>query len=136
MKFMASMALAGTLMVQPALAQSIEGQWFSRTELGGIVVETITVITGNSYISNSQSVVGGFPYAISQTGEAMFTPPDNLRLVVLDWQPRWQNGGPVRMPPNSNYTILSLDQTQMIAVDNICTMNASPAACTLAFQRM
>ena len=136
MKFMASMALVCALAAQPALAQSLEGQWYSRTDLGGIVVETITVITGNSYISNSQSVVGGFQYAISQTGEVMFTPPDNLRLVVLDWQPRWQNGGPVRMPPNSNYTILSLDQAQMIALDNICTMNASRAACTLAFQRV
>jgi hypothetical protein len=136
MKFVASVALVCALLTHPALAQSIQGQWYSRTEIGGVAVETVTVITGNSYISNSQSVVGGFQYAVSQTGEVMFTPPDNLRLVVLDWQPRWANGGPVLMPPNGNYTILSLDQAQMVAVDNICTMNASAAACTLTFQRM
>ena len=121
-------------------AQTLEGRWGATLRMpDGMLLEISTVITGNTYITNSmamqQTTMGTFPYVASQSGEVMFTPPDNLRLIVLDWSPKSSGGFPVHMPPNGNYTIVSLTQQQLTVIDNLCTASAPVAQCTFTFYR-
>lgn len=139
MKFAIPMAAAGLLMAAPALAQDFQGQWYAQIAMPEGVIEHIVVISGETYIANStmsmQTAFGPATYFTSQSGEVMFNPPDNLRLIVLDWSPREYNGQPMSMPPNSNYKVLEYTDTRLVTLDNVCTMTQPVELCTVVYQR-
>lgn len=135
-----AIAAAGLLLAAPAAAQDFQGQWYAQVAMPTGIVEHVVVITGRTYIANStmsmQTALGPLDYFTSQTGEVMFTPPNNLRLIVLDWSPREYQGQPMSMPPNSNYTVLEHTATQLVTLDNVCTMSRPAEYCTVTYQRM
>jgi hypothetical protein len=139
MKLSGPLALAGLLLATPAMAQDFQGQWYAQIAVPTGIVEHIVVISGRTYIANStmqmQTAFGPATYFTSQSGEVMFNPPDNLRLIVLDWSPREYQGQPMSMPPNSNYKVLELTATRLTTLDNICAMSQPPEYCTVTYQR-
>ena len=130
---------AGLLFAAPAAAQDFQGQWYAQVAMPTGMVEHVVVITGQTYIANStmamQTPAGPVSYFTSQSGEVMFTPPDNLRLIVLDWSPREYLGQPMSMPPNSNYTVLDFTATQLVTLDNVCAMSQPAQYCTVTYRR-
>lgn len=139
MKFAVSIATAGLLLAGPVAAQEFQGQWYAQIAMPDGIIEHVMVITGQTYIANStmrsQTPFGPVTYFTSQSGEIMFNPPDNLRLIVLDWSPREYNGQPMSMPPNSNYKVLELSATRLVTLDNICAMSQPANYCTVTYQR-
>lgn len=139
MRIVVPAAIAGMLLTGPAAAQDFQGQWYAQVAMPTGIVEHIVVISGETYIANStmqmQTALGPVTYFTSQSGEIMFNPPDNLRLIVLDWSPREYNGQPMSMPPNSNYKVLELSATRLITLDNICAMSQPAQYCTVTYQR-
>lgn len=131
--------VAGMLLAGPAAAQDFQGQWYAQIAMPTGIIEHIVVITGQTYIANStmsmQTALGPVTYFTSQSGEIMFTPPDNLRLIVLDWSPREYNGQPMSMPPNSNYTVLEHTATRLVTLDNVCALSQPAQSCTVTYQR-
>lgn len=140
MKFAISIAMAGLLFAAPAAAQDFQGQWYAQVAIPTGIIEHVVVISGKTYIANStmsmQTSLGPVDYFTSQSGEVMFTPPDNLRLIVLDWSPREYLGQPMSMPPNSNYTVLEHTETKLVTLDNVCIMSQPVEYCTVTYQRM
>jgi hypothetical protein len=113
----------------PSIAQSLDGRWVGTVIAGdGGRVDISTVITGDTYISNSVGIVGGYSYESSHSGNVVFIPPNTLRLVVV----RTLAGAPTH---NGNYTILSLTADKLTVLDNVCTMTGTPQGCTFTFQR-
>ena len=140
MKAAIAIVTAGLLFTAPAAAQDFQGQWYAQIAMPTGTVEHIVVISGKTYIANStmsmQTALGPVSYFTSQSGEVMFNPPDNLRLIVLDWSPREYLGQPMSMPPNSNYTVLEHTETKLVTLDNVCAMSQPAEYCTVTYQRM
>lgn len=140
MKFALLISTAGLLFAVPAAAQDFQGQWHAQIAMPTGIIEHVLVISGKTYIANStmsmQTPLGPASYFTSQSGEVMFNPPDNLRLIVLDWSPREYLGQPMSMPPNSNYTVLEHTETKLVTLDNVCTMSQPVQYCTVTYQRM
>lgn len=131
--------VAGMLLAGPVAAQDFQGQWYAQIAMPTGIIEHIVVITGQTYIANStmsmQTALGPVTYFTSQSGEVMFNPPNNLRLIVLDWSPREYNGQPMSMPPNSNYTVLEHTATRLVTLDNVCALSQPAQSCTVTYQR-
>ncbi|MBI4921692.1 MAG: hypothetical protein HY834_08075 [Devosia nanyangense] len=135
MRIAASLAVALLFSVAAAQAQQLEGQWVARSAANGVVIDTVVVITGQTYISNQTMYSGGATYFTSQSGEVFFNPPDNLRLVVLDWSPKDYLGQPQAMPPNTNWTIYELTDTQLGVAEPACLRTAPMNQCYVRFRR-
>lgn len=131
--------VAGMLLAGPVAAQDFQGQWYAQIAMPTGIIEHIVVITGQTYIANStmsmQTALGPVTYFTSQSGEVMFNPPNNLRLIVLDWSPHEYNGQPMSMPPNSNYTVLEHTATRLVTLDNVCALSQPAQSCTVTYQR-
>lgn len=125
-------AIAGPARAQP---QALIGQWQSTFVDANGRFDLVLVITGQSYVFNSVLTNAFGQYATGQTGIVEFYAPDNLRLVVTDWEPKQYLGQPMTRPPNGNYTILTLDQQTLTILDNVCAMQAPEEACITTYRR-
>ena len=121
----------------PAAAQQLDGVWFARQpQQNGLAQFQLTLNRGQYALNASLTTREGYTYQSYQAGVAEFYPPDRLRLLVHDWQPREYLGRSMAAPPTSNLTIVRLDGRAMTLMDNVCAMSAPAATCTTTYQRV
>jgi hypothetical protein len=128
---------AAAALAAPAAAQHLDGVWYARLlQPNGLAQFELTLNRGQYALTSSLTTAEGYNYLTYQAGAAEFYPPDRLRLVVFDWQPREYLGRTMAMPPNSNLTILRVDGRSLTLMDNVCAMSAPAASCTTTYQRV
>ena len=121
----------------PAAAQQFDGVWYARQQqVNGLGEFQLTIVNGQYALTASLTTVEGYNYQTYQSGEAAFYPPDTLRLVVYDYEPKVYQGNPMTKPPNSNLKVLGLDGSTMVLMDNVCAMSSPASACTSTYQRI
>lgn len=121
----------------PGSAQSLDGVWFAhQPQQNGVAQFQLTLNRGQYALSASLTTREGYTYQSYQAGAAEFYPPDRLRLLVHDWQPREYLGRSMAAPPTSNLTIVRFDGRNMTLMDNVCAMSAPAATCTTTYQRV
>jgi hypothetical protein len=128
---------AGAALAAPAAAQHLDGVWYARLpQQNGLVQFELTLNRGQYALTSSLTTREGYSYQTYRAGAAEFYPPDRLRLLVHDWQPREYLGRRMAAPPTSNLTILRIDGRSLTLMDNVCAMSAPAATCTTTYQRV
>ncbi len=134
---LASLLAATAALTAPAPAQSLDGVWFAQqSQRNGVSQFQLTLNRGQYALNARLTSPEGYRYETYQAGAAEFYPPDRLRLVVHDWQPRQYLGRSMPQPPTSNLSIVGFDGRRMTLMDNVCAMSAPRETCMTTYQRV
>jgi hypothetical protein len=81
------------------------------------------------------TVPQGFVYDRGFRGSVFYIEPDQIHLVVVDWDPKFYEGAAQARPPDSTYTILEITTNRLVLRDNLCAATSDPAGCITTYDR-
>lgn len=128
--------LCGVAVGGTAAAQTIDGVWYSGAPGPRGFSEYDLTLAGSQYALGARlTTPEGFVYENFQSGMVEYYPPDTIRLVVLDWQPRVYQGVEMARPPNQTLQVTGLGPSTMTLVDPACAATNPAALCQSLYQR-
>jgi hypothetical protein len=138
MKAIRAGLLALAVWPQMGAAQDLNGTWL--TDITGYdgtrFAVSMTLGTAEFAVQITTTVPQGYTYVSGFRGSVFAIAPDQLHLVVTDWDPKIVDNIAQARPPDSTYTILEITADRLVLRDNLCAAtSASVDGCTNSYRR-